>query len=126
LLFIICIHSSITYLIALQGAIISALSVSCLWNTSIQHSSSTNVIYLFFSGPTAHCGPGPPYARGFLITHTVTHQSRYDSSGRHVNTQHSQQRDTHAPDGIRTRNPSEQAAVDPRLRPLCHWDRQYY
>ena len=30
----------------------------------------------------------------------------------------------HAPCGIRTRNPSRQAATDPRLRPLGHWDLQ--
>jgi hypothetical protein len=30
----------------------------------------------------------------------------------------------HAPGGIRTHNPSKRAAVDPRLRPRCHWDRQ--
>ena len=33
------------------------------------------------------------------------------------NTQHSQQTDIPAPGGIRTRNPSKRAAVDPRLRP---------
>jgi hypothetical protein len=55
-----------------------------------------------------------------------------DSSGRVItwtqkplpdNTQHSQQTDIHAPGGIRTRNPSKRAAVDPRLRPRGHWDR---
>jgi hypothetical protein len=29
----------------------------------------------------------------------------------------------HAPDGIRTRNPSKRSAADSRLRPLDHWDR---
>jgi hypothetical protein len=29
----------------------------------------------------------------------------------------------HASGGIRTRNPSKRAAVDPRLRPRGHWDR---
>ena len=29
----------------------------------------------------------------------------------------------HAPGGIRTRNPSNRSAADPRLRPLDHWDR---
>ena len=33
------------------------------------------------------------------------------------NTQHSQQTDIHAPDGIRTLNPSKRAAADTRLRP---------
>jgi hypothetical protein len=30
----------------------------------------------------------------------------------------------HAPGGILTHNPSKRAAVDPRLRPRGHWDRQ--
>jgi hypothetical protein len=30
----------------------------------------------------------------------------------------------HAPGGIRTHNPSKRSAANPRLRPLCHWDRQ--
>jgi hypothetical protein len=30
----------------------------------------------------------------------------------------------HVPGGIRTHNPSKRAAVDPRLRPRGHWDRQ--
>ena len=39
------------------------------------------------------------------------------------NTQHSQETDIHDPGGIRTRNPSMRETVDPRLRPLGHWDR---
>jgi hypothetical protein len=39
------------------------------------------------------------------------------------NTQHSQEADIYAHDGIRTHNPSKRAAVDPRLRPRGHWDR---
>ena len=31
---------------------------------------------------------------------------------------------THAPGGIRTNNPSKQAAADPRRRPRGRWDRQ--
>jgi hypothetical protein len=38
--------------------------------------------------------------------------------------QHSQQTDIHATGGIQTHNPSKRAAVDPRLRPHGHWDRQ--
>jgi len=37
-----------------------------------------------------------------------------------THTQHSRQTDNHAPGG---RNPSKQAAADPRLRPHAHWDR---
>jgi hypothetical protein len=39
--------------------------------------------------------------------------------------QHSQT-NVHAPGWIRTRNLSKRAAVDPRFRPLGHWDRHYY
>jgi hypothetical protein len=39
------------------------------------------------------------------------------------NTQHSQERNTYVPAGIRTRNPSRRAAADPRLRLRGHRDR---
>ena len=39
------------------------------------------------------------------------------------NTQHSQERDMQALNGIRTRNPSKREAVDPRLRPRGHRNR---
>jgi hypothetical protein len=78
----------------------------------------------------------PPVGQGLLIhevsrPHTTTH-SRQDSSGRVISpkqrplrdkTQHSQQTDTHAAGGIRTHNPSKQAAADTRPRPRGHWDR---
>jgi hypothetical protein len=38
-------------------------------------------------------------------------------------TQHSQETDIHDLGGIRTRNPSQPAAADPRLRQRGHWDR---
>ena len=78
----------------------------------------------------------PPVGQGLLIhevsrSHTTTHHSRQDSSGRVINpsqrplpdnTQHSQQTDIHAPDGIRTHNLSRRAAVNLRLRPRGHLD----
>jgi hypothetical protein len=39
-----------------------------------------------------------------------------------TNTEHSQQTNIHAPGGIRTHNPSRQAAADPHLRMDSHWD----
>jgi hypothetical protein len=42
------------------------------------------------------------------------------------NTQHSQERDIHAPGQIRTRNPSKRAAAAPRLRPRGRWDRHSF
>src|SRR5215510_7069812 len=66
------------------------------------------------------------------LLHTTTHHSRYDSSGREIsspqrplpdNTQHTQQTNIHAADGIRTHDRSRRADVDLRLRPCGHWDR---
>jgi len=68
------------------------------------------------------------------ISHTATHHSRYDSSGRVVslsrrplpdNTQHSQQTDIRAPGGIRTHNLRSRAAVGLRLWLRGHWDRLF-
>ena len=81
----------------------------------------------------------PPVGHGLLIyevsrSHTTTHHSRYDSSGRVIspsqrplpdNTQHSQQTDINAAGGIRTHNLSSRAAADLRLRPRGHWDRPH-
>ena len=65
-------------------------------------------------------------------SHTTTQHSRQDSSRRVIsssqrplpdNTQHSQQRDIHAPVGIRTHNCSRRSATHLHLRPRSHWDR---
>jgi len=65
-------------------------------------------------------------------SHTTTHHSRYDSSGRVIsssqrplpdNTQHSQHTNIHAPGGLRTHDLSRRAAVNLRLRPRGHWYR---
>ena len=79
----------------------------------------------------------PNAGHGLLIldvsrSHTTTHHSRQDSSGRVIsssqrpipdNTQHSQQTNIHAPGGIRTHDLSRRAAADLRLRPRGYWDR---
>ena len=79
----------------------------------------------------------PNAGHGLLIlevsrSHTTTHHSRKDSSGRVIsssqrllpdNTQHSQQTNIHAPGRIRTHDLSRRAAADLRLRPRGHWDR---
>jgi len=66
-------------------------------------------------------------------SHTTTHHIRQGFSGQVISpsqrplpedTQCSTKTDIHAPGGIRTHNPSKRAAVDPRLRPCDHWDRQ--
>ena len=65
-------------------------------------------------------------------SHTTTHHSRQDSSGRAIsqsqrplpdNTQHSQQRDIHALGGIRTHDLSRRAVAVLCLRPRGYWDR---
>jgi hypothetical protein len=75
----------------------------------------------FFHGATFPIVPGLPHYRGL----TITQHYRWDSSGRVMsptqtplphNTQHSQQTDTNASGGIRTRNPSKRAATDRRLK----------
>ena len=90
------------------------------------------IFYYFFAQQ-------PSVAQGLLLhevsrSHTTTHHSRQDSSGRVIsssqrplpdNTQHSQQTDIHAPGGIRTHNPSKRAAADLRLRPRGHWGRHF-
>jgi len=67
-------------------------------------------------------------------SHTTTHHSRLDSSGRVIsssprtlpdNTQHSQQKNTQSPSGIRTHDLSRRADADLRLRLRGHWDRLY-
>ena len=82
----------------------------------------------------------PNAGHGILIlevsrSHTTTHHSRQDSSGRVIslsqrplldNTQHSQQTNIHALGGIRIHDLSRRAAADLRLRPLGHWDRLLY
>jgi hypothetical protein len=79
----------------------------------------------------------PEVGHGLLInedsrSHTVTHHSRYDTSGRMIsssrrplpdNTQHLQQTDIYASGGIRTHILSRQAAADPHLRPRVYRDR---
>jgi hypothetical protein len=69
--------------------------------------------------------------RGFTITirHTTVGRTPLDEwSARrrnlHLTTHNTHNRQTSMPPGgIRTRNPSKRAAVDPRLRPHGHWDR---
>ena len=82
---------------------------------------------------------GPLWVRASLLTrfldHTTTHHRPQDSSGRVIsssqrplrdNTQHSQQTDINAPDGIRTHNLSRRTAADLRLRTRGHWGQHPY
>ena len=78
----------------------------------------------------------PNVGHGLLIlevsrSHTSTHHSRYDSSGRVISslqrllpdyTQHLQQTNIHDPSWIRTHGLNRLAAADLRLRPRGHWD----
>ena len=78
-------------------------------------------------GATARSGPRPPHYRSFTITlrHTTlsrTPLDKWSTQNRdlYLTTQHSQQTNILAPSGISTRNPTKQAATDPRLRPRGH------
>ena len=89
-------------------------------------------IYIFFFSVALR----PNAGHGLLIlevsrSHTATHHSRQDSSGRVIsssqrplpdNTRHSQQTNIHAASGIRTHDLSRRAAADLHLRPRGHWD----
>ena len=80
----------------------------------------------------------PPVGQGLLIhevsrSHSTTHHSREDSSGRVIGssqtplpdtTQHSQQTNIHASGRIRTQIPSRRAAADRSFRSRDHRDRQ--
>jgi len=75
----------------------------------------------------AHSGTGPPYSRGFKITHNDAPQSLgiHGTSDRHVPETSTRQYTTlttyiDAPGAIRTRNPNRPAAADLRLRPRGH------
>jgi hypothetical protein len=85
---------------------------------------------LFLSWRSNPSGPRSPHCRGFMIT--LRHTTPGRTSGRMINssqrplpdnTQHSQETDTYAPGGIRTKNPNKRAAADPRLRSRGQWDR---
>jgi len=78
----------------------------------------------------------PLIGQGFLIieasrSHSDTQHTRWDFSGRAIrptqrplpdNTQHSEEKNIHAADGIRTRSPRKWAAADPHLRKRGHRD----
>jgi hypothetical protein len=87
--------------------------------------SSLNQISLLLFYFLWHCSP-----RGFLITHNDAPQSvgllwTSDQLVAETSTwQHTQQTNIHAPGGIRTNDRSMRAAVDLRLKPRGHWDRQ--
>ena len=91
----------------------------------------TSCIYIYILALRSNAG------HGLLIlevstSHTMTHHSRQDSSGRVIsssqrplpdNTQHSQETNIHATGGIRTHDLNRLAAADLRLRPRGHWGR---
>jgi hypothetical protein len=88
------------------------------------------LLFIIFSGSVAQRGLWPPRSRGCLIKHNAAPQSieLLWTSDQHVaeisTWQHTHQTNIHAPGGIRTHDRSRRAAVDLRLRPRAHWDRQ--
>ena len=100
--------------------------------------SLTHLLANFFSvARQPLLGQGPlliiETSRSHWHTHTHTHTHKHSAllllvGERPViktslpdTTQNSQERDIHAPGGIRTHNPSKTVAADPRLRPRGHW-----
>jgi hypothetical protein len=82
-------------------------------------------LHTFSHGSTAPSGP-----LSTLHDHTQTHHIRQDFSGRVIsppqrllrdNIQQSRETSIHTPGGIRTRNPSNRAATDPRHSPRGHF-----
>ena len=104
---------------------------------STSSSSSSSSFFFFCLSVTAQSGPGPPHCWGRQITNEETPTvGRTPSDGwsawrrdlyltTHTHT-HTRDRHPCPPGGIRTWSPRKLSAVDPRLRPLCHWDRLYY
>ena len=96
----------------------------CCW-------SKIQKLWGFFSWRNKPYVPGPPHYLRFTITlrHTTLGSIPLDKrSARHrdlyLKTQHWQERVISESSGIRTRNPSKQAAADSHLRPRSHWVRQ--
>ena len=108
---------------------------------------------LFFSKSCFSLMHGPSYSNLLLLTHcrcvrlllnliTVNHTHTHTHTFTHQNfsgrgigpsqrplpdsTHQPQETNTHAPFGIRTRNPSKRAAAAPRIRPRGHQDRPVY
>ena len=88
-------------------------------------------IILFFSFLSFAATAPAQCARASSFKRFLNHTQRR-TSGRVIsssqkplldNTQHSQQKDRHDPDGIRTHNLSRRTAADLRVRPRVDWDR---
>ena len=103
--------------------------VQMYWKNNVQLNFNRSDFFLVALRPNAGYDL---LAREISISHTTTHHSRRDSSGRVIsssqrplpdNTQRLQGTDIHAPDGIQTHNPSRRVAVDLRLRRRGYWDR---
>ena len=96
------------------------------------HTHTHTHIYIFIvRGSKTPSGPGLYHYRGFTITLRHTELGRrtpldeWSACHRdlYLTRHNSYYRQTHAPCGFRTRNPSKRAAVALRLRLLGHWDR---
>jgi hypothetical protein len=86
------------------------------------------ILKFSFRGATAPTGPGPPHCRGFTIAlrHTTLCKTPLDewSARRRDLYLTKPETDIHDSGRIRTRDPSNQAAADPRLSQCGHWDRE--
>ena len=109
----------------------SAGCVQMYWKNNVKLNFNFTIFFFSFCFVALQ----PKRVMAFSLTsHTphTTHHSRWDSSGHVIsssqrplpdNTQRSQGRDIHAPEGIQTHNPGRRVAAELRLRRRGHWDR---
>jgi len=105
------------------------------WNTDDLHYVITNwkigrqpALCQLFHGTRAPCGPDPLHCRGLTITirYTTLGRTSLDESLQTSTWQHTTRTRYTYPSGrIRTHNPNQRTAADPRLKLRGHWDRMY-
>jgi hypothetical protein len=112
--------------------------ITVLFSLALQPSAGYGLLWLCSParamascGFAAQRGLWPPRPRGFLISHNDAPQSvgllrTSDQPAAETYTwQHTQQTNIHAAGGIRTHDRSRREAIDLRLRPRAHWNRQF-
>jgi hypothetical protein len=113
-------YCNVVTVLELQSTIVETCSRYLLNNTNIQ-------LYIFSHGATAPVWTkGLPYRASRSQSVGLLWTSDHPEAETSDNTQHTAFTDVHAPDGIRTGNPSKRAAAYPRLRPRCHCDRRVF
>jgi len=115
---------------------ITRMSIMITWESGVYHLLSIYHVHLYIDSLFLARQP-PQWARSSSFTRFLDCTQRRTTFGRSSgkvisssqrplpdNTQHSQRTNFHGPGEIRTHSFSRRAAVDLRLRPRGHWDRQ--